>query len=41
VVVELGAQLILAGATGQEKKKDGKWPPSGRVEIYTIQSAIS
>jgi WD40 repeat protein len=31
-----GKRLILAGATGQEKKKDGKYPNYGRVKIYSI-----
>jgi WD40 repeat protein len=31
-----GKRLILAGATGQEKKKDGKYPNFGRVKIYSI-----
>lgn len=29
-----GEQLLLAKAKGQEKKKDGKWPDYGSVEIY-------
>ncbi len=36
-----GKRLILAGATGQEKKKDGKWPNFGRVKIYSLQEANS
>lgn len=31
-----GTRLILAGATGQEKKKDGKYPHWGRVKVYTL-----
>ena len=31
-----GKRLILAGATGQEKKKDGKYPPFGRIKIYSV-----
>jgi WD40 repeat protein len=31
-----GKRLILAGATGQEKKKDGKYPNYGRVKIYSV-----
>lgn len=31
-----GKRLILAGATGQEKKKDGKYPNYGRVKIYAL-----
>ena len=31
-----GKCLILAGATGQEKKKDGKYPNYGRVKIYSV-----
>jgi WD40 repeat protein len=34
-----GKRLIIAGATGQEKKKDGKWPNWGRVKIYSIAEA--
>jgi WD40 repeat protein len=31
-----GKRLILAGATGHEKKKDGKYPSFGRVKIYSV-----
>ena len=31
-----GKRLILAGAIGQEKKKDGKYPSFGRVKVYSI-----
>jgi WD40 repeat protein len=31
-----GKRLILAGATGQEKKKDGKYPNFGRIKIYSV-----
>lgn len=31
-----GKRLILAGAVGQEKKKDGKYPAFGRVKIYSF-----
>lgn len=31
-----GKRLILAGATGQEKKKDGKYPNYGRVKVYSV-----
>lgn len=31
-----GQKLILAGAAGQEKKKDGKYPNFGRVKVYSI-----
>ena len=31
---ENGSSLFLAGATGQAKKMDGKYPPFGRVKIY-------
>ena len=34
-----GKRLILAGAAGQEKKKDGKYPNYGRVKIYSIATA--
>lgn len=30
-----GQRLALGGATGQEKKKDGKYPPFGRVKLYS------
>ena len=29
-----GQILLLAGAVGQEKKKEGKYPDFGRVAIY-------
>jgi WD40 repeat protein len=35
-----GKRLILAGATGQEKMKDGKYPNFGRVKIYTLSEGI-
>jgi WD40 repeat protein len=31
-----GKRLLLAGATGQEKKKNGEWPNWGRVKIYSL-----
>ncbi|MEW6159756.1 MAG: hypothetical protein AB1813_20185, partial [Verrucomicrobiota bacterium] len=31
-----GTRLVLAGATGQEKKKDGKYPEFGRIKIYSL-----
>ncbi len=31
-----GKQIFLAGATGQEKKKDGKFPDFGRIKIYAL-----
>lgn len=31
-----GAQLFLAGATDQGKRKDGKLPESGRIKVYQI-----
>ncbi|HEY0457192.1 MAG TPA: hypothetical protein VGE41_12510, partial [Verrucomicrobiae bacterium] len=29
-----GSQLLLAGAVGQQKKKDGIYPEAGRIKIY-------
>jgi WD40 repeat protein len=34
-----GKRLLLAGAVGQEKKKDGKYPEFGRVKIYDYAAA--
>ena len=31
-----GARLFVAKAKGQEKRKDGKWPGYGLVEIYAV-----
>ncbi len=31
-----GSRLLLAKAKAQEKKKDGKWPDFGLVEIYQV-----
>ena len=31
-----GIRLILAKAKGQEKKKEGKWPEYGLIEIYSV-----
>ena len=31
-----GTRLLLAKAKQQEKKKDGKWPPFGLVEIHAV-----
>jgi len=33
-----GTELLLAGATSQEKKKDGKYPEFGRLKHYRIVS---
>ncbi|HEV8543675.1 MAG TPA: hypothetical protein VGR78_14875 [Verrucomicrobiae bacterium] len=35
--VQDGAKLLLAGATSQERKKDGKYPPFGRLKLYSCQ----
>ena len=32
-----GSQLALAGATGQGKKKDGKYPKFGHIKLYDFQ----
>lgn len=32
-----GAQLALAGATSQEKKKDGRCPDFGHIRLYDLQ----
>ncbi len=34
-----GKHLILAGASGQERKKDGVYPEYGRVKVYRITEA--
>jgi hypothetical protein len=31
-----GSRLLLAKAKRQEKKKDGKWPSYGAVEIHSV-----
>ena len=32
-----GAQLALAGATSQERKKDGKYPDFGHIKLFDVQ----
>jgi WD40 repeat protein len=32
-----GSRLILAKAKGQEKKKDGKWPAYGAIELHAVK----
>jgi hypothetical protein len=32
-----GSRLLLAKAKQQEKKKDGKWPNYGLIEIYSVK----
>lgn len=32
-----GKRLFLAGATGQERKKDGAYPPFGRLKVYDCE----
>ncbi len=34
-----GGHLILAGASGQERKKDGAYPEYGRVKVYRVAEA--
>jgi hypothetical protein len=29
-----GTRLFLAGAVGQQKKKDGKYPEFGRIKVF-------
>lgn len=36
VFLKEGTQLLLAGAGGQEKKKDGKYPEFGRLKLYKV-----
>ena len=33
-----GAQLIIAGASGQAARKDGKWPAWGRLQRYSVDA---
>ena len=35
-VVLLVLMAVLAGAGGQEKKKDGKYPEFGRLKLYKL-----
>jgi WD40 repeat protein len=32
-----GQSLIICGANGQPQRKDGEWPPWGRLQIYRIE----
>ncbi len=32
-----GKWLIFSGAIGQPQRKDGKWPPWGRVQVYGVE----
>lgn len=32
-----GKSMIIAGATGQPPRKDGKWPSWGRVQVYQVE----
>jgi WD40 repeat protein len=34
-----GEHLVLAGANGQPQRKNGVWPPWGRLLIYRVESA--
>lgn len=29
--------LIISGAVGQPQRKDGKWPPWGRLQVYRVE----
>lgn len=31
-----GTRLVLGKAKGQERKKDGTWPPYGLVEVHSV-----
>jgi len=33
-----GQSLIISGANGQPQRKDGEWPPWGRLQIYRIEA---
>ena len=33
-----GQSLVLSGAVGQPRKKDGQWPPWGRVQVYELST---
>ena len=33
-----GQSLVLAGANGQPERKDGAWPPWGRIQIYRVEA---
>jgi hypothetical protein len=33
-----GNSLILSGANGQPQRKEGAWPPWGRLQVYRIES---
>lgn len=30
--------LILCGANGQPKRKDGRWPSWGRLQVYSVET---
>ena len=32
-----GDLLVVAGATGQGARKEGKWPAWGRIQTYTVE----
>jgi Tol biopolymer transport system component len=32
-----GQSLIISGANGQPQRKDGEWPPWGKVQIYRVE----
>src|SRR5258708_12972935 len=33
-----GQSLIISGVNGQPQRKDGEWPPWGRLQIYRIEA---
>lgn len=33
-----GGTLVLAGANGQPQRKDGVWPPWGRLQVYWVEA---
>jgi hypothetical protein len=32
-----GKWLIISGATGQPERKEGKWPPWGRLQLWRVE----
>lgn len=33
-----GGMLVLSGANGQPARKDGQWPPWGRLQVYRVEA---
>ncbi len=33
-----GRSLITSGAVGQEPRKQGVWPPWGRLQVYAVEA---